>query len=93
MNNVLKRVFLERFEFCKNNMAQLGQIAHRFEVRINRRIVSLDTKQTDLYIKPLSKEAAFNKGVEWFTEVIFLYLVIFLIGAYEAKKSHDSHVK
>jgi hypothetical protein len=44
-------------------------------------------------IKELSRDVAFNKGVEWFTEVFVFYGVLILIAAYEIKKAHASGKK
>ena len=35
-------------------------------------------------------EAAFNKGVDWFTEIIFFYGIMFGIVFYEMNKSLKS---
>ena len=47
-------------------------------------------QKIDVYIKPLSEDAAFNKGVEYFVEVAFFYTVLFSIAMWEIKKSQDS---
>ena len=38
-------------------------------------------------IKPVSADIAFNKGVEYFTEIVFFYGVLFGITFYEIDKS------
>ena len=38
-------------------------------------------------IKEIHCDMAFNKGVEWFTELLFFYGVLFVITAYEFKKA------
>ena len=38
-------------------------------------------------IKEIHADMAFNKGVEWFTELVFFYGVLFVITAYELKKA------
>ena len=47
----------------------------------------------DFYIKPLSDEAAFNKGVEYFVEFVFFYGVLIVIAVWEVKKSQESSDK
>ena len=71
---------------------------HRTEVKINRRLASedkvVDAESKDdvelkLYIKPLNKESAFNKGVEYGTEFVILYGSLFAFTVYEIKKSAE----
>jgi hypothetical protein len=38
----------------------------------------------------LSKDAAFNKGVEYFSEIVFFYGVLIALAIYEIKKNHAS---
>ena len=52
---------------------------------MNRKIVN-NNQKLDFYIKPLSEEAAFNKGVEYFTEFVFFYGVLISIAVYEVSK-------
>ena len=89
LNNMLKRIFLHRFAFMHRFIGMCGQKAHRFEIYLNRRFVSTEQK-LDFYVKPLSEEASFNKGVEYFVEVIFFYGVLISIAIWEVKKSQDS---
>lgn len=86
MNNVLKRVFIHRFHFMHKFMGSCGQYAHKFEVYLNRKIM-VENQKLDFYIKPLSEEAAFNKGVEYFTELVFFYGILIAIALYEVKQS------
>eukprot|EP00347_Sterkiella_histriomuscorum_P011822 403370970 len=88
LNNVLKRVFMHNFVFMHRFIGVCGQKAHQYELYLNRRIVS-DNDKLDFYIKPLSDEAAFNKGVEYFVELVFFYGILFTIAIYEVKKAHD----
>jgi hypothetical protein len=92
MNNVLKRVFTHNFHFMHRFIMLFGQQAHRFEIYLNRKVVNNNNK-LDFYIKPLSEEAAFNKGVEYFVEVIFFYGILMGIAIYEVNKSHISSEK
>ena len=69
-----------------------GQGAHRFEIHLNRKIVSNQSK-LDFYIKPLSEEAAFNKGVEYFVEFVFFYGILIITAVWEVKKSQESSDK
>jgi hypothetical protein len=43
-----------------------------------------------VYIKPLSEDAAFTKGVEYFTEIVFFYGLLMAVSIYEVKRSMDS---
>ena len=92
MNNILKRVFTHRFQFMHHFIAICGQQAHRFEINLNRKIVN-NQQKLDFYIKPLSDEAAFNKGVEYFVEVIFFYGVLIGIAVWEVKRGQDASDK
>ncbi len=59
-----------------------------FEIKLNR--VLLGTKGLS-EIKPIHESVAFSKGVEWFTELVFFYGVLFIITWYELKKAaHQS---
>ena len=44
-------------------------------------------------IKPLQQDIAFNKGVEWFTEVFIFYGILISIAAFEIRKAHKSSTK
>ena len=43
-----------------------------------------------MFIKPLSQEAAFNKGIEYFTELVFFYGILIAIALWEVEKSHQA---
>ena len=81
---------------------KFGQIVHVGEVKLNRYIQKEDTskpkksagkddQELHLYIKPLSDEAAFNKGVEYFSEIVFFYTLILSLASYEIKKTMDAY--
>ena len=82
MNNVLKRVFTHRFQFMHRFIAIGGQKFHYYEIYLNRLIANGNNK-LDFYIKPLSEEAAFNKGVEYFVELVFFYGVLIGLAVWE----------
>ena len=76
-----------------------GQKFHIYEVKVNRYIVKEETKSANnqnedddikVYIKPLADEPAFNKGVEYFSEIFFFYNILMLLALYELKKASDS---
>ena len=92
LNNILKRVFTHRFQFMHRFITIFGQQAHRFEISLNRKVVN-NSQKLDFYIKPLSDEAAFNKGVEYFVEFFFFYGILIAIAIYEVDKSHKSSEK
>ena len=89
MNNYLKRIFTHRFVFMHRFIGICGQKAHEFEIYMNRKVVN-NNQKLDFYIKPLSEEAAFNKGVDYFVEIVFFYGVLIGIAFYEVVKSHNS---
>lgn len=43
-----------------------------------------------MYIKPLSNDAAFNKGVEYFSEIFFFYGILMVLAVYELKRAAHS---
>lgn len=90
LNNVLKRIFLHRFMFMHRFISKCGQGAHRFEIYLNRRVVASETNKVDFYIKPLSDEAAFNKGVDYFVEVVFFYGVLISLAIWEILKAQEA---
>lgn len=92
LNNVLKRVFTHWFMFMHRFITYFGQKAHFFEVYLNRRVVNNETN-LEFYVKPLSDEAAFNKGVDYFVEIMFFYGILMAIAVYEVKKSAESSEK
>jgi len=53
----------------------------------------LDVEDVRFYIKPLSEDAAFNKGVEWGSDIVFLYSLILFIGLYEIYKNYEKEEK
>ena len=103
VNNVLKRVIANRGKnsFLHSTLVKCGQLAHRYEIKVNRYIVNekpykpntlpgeVDEQDIKVYIKPLSDSAAFNKGVEYFTEIVFFYAVLMLIAIYELRKNEE----
>ena len=80
-----------------------GQRAHRFEVRTNRYITSethvhsatteIDEDDKNFYIKPLSEDAAFYKGVEWGSDVFFFYSIILFFAMYDIYLMHQKEEK
>ena len=98
-NAIVKRAIVSRGKESafRSFFVTCGQTAHKFEVQINRYIVK-DTSQTQrkgqiedhsikVYIKPLSEDAAFNKGVDYFCEIVLLYGVLMMVAVYEVKKA------
>lgn len=87
----------------KRMFVGFGQTAHRFEIKMNRyiaaeepahkqtksaKLTEVDDQESLLYIKPLSDDAAFNKGVEWAADVFFFYAVFLIYAIYEVHKAH-----
>lgn len=79
-----------------------GQMAHVYEIKINRYIVKeentlsnnkpgeVDDQELKVYIKPLSSDAAFNKGVEYFSEIFFFYGMLLALAVYELRRAAKS---
>ena len=68
-------------------------------MKVNRYIVKEETKSTiakneddeiRVYIKPLADEPAFNKGVEYFSEIFFFYSILMALASYELKKASEA---
>ena len=95
LNNILKRVFAHRFAMTHRFIGRCGQAAHRFEIYLNRKIVNTGggAEKLDFYIKPLSDEAAFNKGIDYFVEVVFFYGVLISLAIFEVKRAQDASDK
>lgn len=70
----------------------IGNKAHELEIKINRRILAQGSK-SDFYIKPLSDEAALNKGIELFLEVFVVYILLTFLTIHEMKKSAEKSKK
>ena len=86
INNVLLRKLktFDKDSASYQFFVRFGQSTHRFEIKMNR--VLLGTKGLG-EIKEIHADMAFNKGVEWFTELVFFYGILFAIAAYELKKA------
>ena len=80
-----------------------GRFTHRFEYKLNQ-LLSDDNKlvkdegenasdQKQQYLKSLNSTAAFNKGVEYFVEIIFFYGVLICLAYYEIRKSYLASIK
>ena len=92
LNNLLKRVFMHRFAVMHRFIGRCGQAAHKFEIYLNRKIVNVGSgsEKLDFYIKPLSDDAAFNKGIDYFVEVVFFYGVLISLAIFELKRAQDA---
>ena len=67
-----------------------GQVCNRFEIALNRIII----QQKGLgEVRAIPADLAFSKGVDYFTEIVFFYLVMFGIAIYEMDKAYRSGVK
>lgn len=62
---------------------RFGQASNRFEVRMNRMLIG--SKGLNI-IPELADSLAFEKGVEWFTEVFFFYGLLCIMAIYELDK-------
>ncbi len=58
-----------------------------FEIFLNSKIVAKNTQTIDPKINVLQDEVAFNKGVEYFVEIVFLYGFLTVLAVWEIKKA------
>ena len=63
---------------------RFGQFSNRQEIKLNRILIGFKGLGE---IKELPDQAAFRKGVEWFTEIVFFYGICFGIVFYEIGKN------
>lgn len=59
---------------------------------MNRRFTS-EKHNLDFYIKPLSDEAAFNKGVDYFVDIVFFYGALFGLALFELERNVKNSAK
>jgi hypothetical protein len=92
INNIL----IKRFKTSKKEspgfrfFVMCGNQANHFEINLNRWL--LGTKGLGK-IEDMHSDMAFNKGVEWFTEVVFFYGILFSIAGWELWKADASAKK
>lgn len=67
-----------------------GNECNEFEIRLNRRVLGIKGLGE---IPPLHREVAFAKGVDYFTDLFFVYGLLTAIAMYEIMKGHKSSVK
>ena len=95
INNTLIRRFKARHGAEKQSAGFLffvnaGQVANRFEIALNRIII----QQKGLgEVRAIPDELAFSKGVDYFTEIVFFYCIMFGIAIYEMDKAHKASKK
>ena len=103
LNNLIVRTIKSRGLESKwrHGFISMGQKFYVWEIKINRFIVNDDNKNKNkndpadikedekkVYIKPLSDDGAFNKGVEYFSEIFFFYGILMALAIYEIRKGH-----
>ena len=44
-------------------------------------------------VREIPADLAFSKGVDYFTEIVFFYMIMFGIAFYEMNKAHKSGIK
>lgn len=92
--NQTKMIHLKNNKIHENSRLRiffidLGNRYNQFEVWINRKFMKIETK---LAYKPLNDELAVEKGIEFFYELLFYFIVISLPlyelyrGSIEAKE-------
>ncbi len=92
INNTINRKFktLDKDRFGYRFFKEFGQYANVFEIKLNRAMIGAKGLST---IQRLDDDIAFNKGVEWFTEVFIFYGILIAIAGYEINKSVASAQK
>ena len=92
INNTINRKFktLDKDRFGYRFFMEFGQYANVFEIKLNRAMIGAKGLST---IQRLDDDIAFNKGVEWFTEVFIFYGILIAIAGYEINKSVASAQK
>jgi uncharacterized membrane protein SirB2 len=69
---------------------RFGHFCNKFEVRLNRALI----QSSGLGLIPkISNSMAFEKGIEWFTEIFFFYLLLAGLAAYEMDKNESSRLQ
>jgi len=91
INNTLIKAFkaqnAEKHSRGYDFFVGFGQLCNRFEVGLNRIII----QQKGLgEVRKIPPYLAFNKGVDYFTEIVFFYGIMFGIAFYEMDKAHRS---
>ena len=67
-----------------------GNYANMFEVKLNRWLLGSKGLGS---VSELHPDVAFNKGIDWFTEVFFFYGILFTIAGYEIWKAEVASKK
>ena len=83
LSNWLKLVLIHRFKKGSILFKWIGNKAHYFEIKVNRKILN----SKDFYIKPLQDEVAITRGIEVFIEVFLIYFLITAMTIHELKKN------
>ena len=95
INNTLIRKFKAQHGAEKQSLGytffgNFGQVCNRFEIALNRIII----QQKGLgEIRAIPADLAFSKGVDYFTEIVFFYMIMFGIAIYEMDKGYRSGKK
>ena len=95
INNTLIKKFKVQHSVEKQGIGyrffqNIGQRCNRFEVALNRIVI----QQKGLgEVREIPADLAFSKGVDYFTEIIFFYFVMFGIAIYEMDKAYRSGKK
>lgn len=69
---------------------QFGHFCNRFEVKLNRLLLA----SPGLGLVPkMANSVAFEKGIEWFTEVFFFYGTLACLAYYEISRNEAKRLK
>ena len=86
INNTIIKKFktVDKVTYGYRFFTEFGQLSNKFEIKLNHALLGVKGLGK---INRLSDDVAFNKGVEWFTEVFVFYGMLIGIAGYELSKS------
>lgn len=87
-NAAIKDTWLERF------FVWVGNKEYRIDLWLNRKLLSIDD-DNDMFIKPLAREAAIERGIEFFYEVVVygLLILITILELLKVQRDNDEKSK
>ncbi|CAD8098989.1 unnamed protein product [Paramecium sonneborni] len=88
LNNNNKRSYLRRI--VRNSFIFLGNKYHKFDMYIERASIGQSSEQ--IFVKPLTNEAAFMKGTDLFSD-LFIYSCVLGLPLYEIIRQSNESAK
>lgn len=98
MRLTLRPINNSLIKFCKSGgnesrsykfFVRFGQYSNKFEIKMNRMVMGTSGLKN---IPELSNKLAFDKGIEWFTEIFFFYGLLFIMAFYELDKAEKASI-